>query len=159
MEPLPAMHVFYDELLQVQLDLPLGWQVGLTDEFPLLLIAPPITDSPAQLGVAQSVLHPPTDARFESLIAATKADQPRVFADYQHIYEMRLLIDRKPAYLQRFDWHPDGMSVAYANITSIVWAGGSLLFDIHATAQHPDHAQYMPIFEHIIKSLVFHHVT
>lgn len=146
---------FHDELFQVRLDLPAGWQVGLTAEFPLLLIAPPIEDSPAQLGVARSVLHPPTQDRFEALIEATKADQPDVYTNYTHIYDKFLMIDRAPAYLQRFDWQPAELDVASANITSMVWVGGSVLYDIHATARQPDEAYYMPIFEHIIQSLAF----
>ncbi len=162
MPDLPLMRTFYDELFHLTLDLPQGWQVGITDEFPLLLVAPtqPNGTPVANLGIARSVLEPPSSDGFDQLIADTKADQPNVYDNYHHVYDKNWLQDGYPAYLQRFRWHSSDddntHGLHFAQILAMVWAGADVLYDIHATTHTERADEYIPIIEHIIQSLVFH---
>lgn len=157
MAKLPLMQTFYDEIFHLMLDLPTGWQVGITDEFPLLLIAPVVNGSPeATLGISRSVLEPPDEAAYDAIIEDTKADQPRVYQDYEHIYDKHWLQDSYPAYLQRFEWNNPEDEQAMVQILAMIWAGGDVLYDIHATTPKTHAERLVPIIEHIITSLEFY---
>lgn len=157
------MRTFYDEIFNLTLDLPDGWQVGITAEFPLLLVSPtPNNGTPdVNIGVARSVLAPPTEDGFMALITATKADQPSVYANYQHVYEKNWIQDGYPAYMQHFNWHSattddDTQGLHFAQVLAMVWAGADVLYDIHATTRVELAETNIPLIEHIICSIAFY---
>ena len=157
MPELPLMQTFYDEILNLMLDLPNGWNVGISPQFPLLIFAPLVNESPeATIGISRSVLEPPDTDGYDALIEATKADQTRVYHHYKHVYDIHWRQDSYPAYMQRFTWQSADDNTKMEQILAMIWAGGDVLYDIHASTTQDCAERLIPIIEHIIKSLKFY---
>ncbi len=147
---------YFNDDLNIQLELPEGWTTSKNEQFPLILFAPAENDFRANMTVSMRELKPPTQAHFEDLIHKTRVDHEKDYAGFSLIEEEKWMQDEFPAYQEVYHWNSDDNNIPLTQIFALMMTGPDALYSIHCTTLRSLEATYLPQFKAIIKSFEFY---
>jgi hypothetical protein len=104
---------YYDDRLQLTLEMPGDWQAGTAPDCPLQITAPPRGQPPYQVGIRVFVNAAPPGPEFLPLVAEEifNSAHTQAMLDYSGSDVVRLVLGSMPAFLHRSSWTlqlPDG---------------------------------------------------
>jgi hypothetical protein len=146
---------YYDPDIAISLEMPLDWDAAASDQFPLLLLAPPQDNFRANMSFSVQELDQPTPEHFKAVIRQTHADRRRTFTDFQLVSEKRILQDNFPGHIEHYHWTMDDTHIPMTQLFALILIGPDALYGIHATCLRDTEQTYLPIFNAIIHSLRF----
>ncbi len=146
---------YYDPDIALSLEMPTDWDAAATDQFPLLLIAPPEQDFRANLSFSVQEFDPSTPEHLQWVIDQTRADRSRTFVDFQLISEQRIMQDNFPGHLEHYHWTMDDSGLPMTQLFALILTAPNALYGLHATCLQATENRYVPIFMNIIHSLRF----
>jgi len=153
--PSAGLRSHFDPDLMVSIELPDDWDIGSTDEFPLLLLAPIDQGFRANVGFSQRALDPPTEEGFLAAIDQLKTEQARDFDGYELVGERRHVQDGWPAYLVRCRWDLEEGPTRVAQVAALYAVGPTRIVEVHSTALVALETSYLPVFQQILDSMRF----
>ena len=149
-----VMAVFIDDVLNIQMDVPVGWEAERVEQFALIFFAPAHDGYRVNLGFNIGRLDPPVLDSLKTLIDDTQAEQQRTYNEYALTRGEAWLLDGYPAYTRHYTWHDTGTDLRFAQIQAFVYYEPHLyVIDGSSLQQHAD--TYLPMFDAIIRSLHF----
>lgn len=146
---------YFDPELRVSIELPAGWDVASSDDFPLLLLAPLDHGFRANVGFYERSLEPATVAGFVATIEQMKAEHERDFDAYEMVGERRAVQDGRPAHLVRCRWDHDDPAVRLSQVSALYAEREDRLVVVYCTALAEREGEYLPQFQRILDSLRF----
>ena len=146
---------YYDADVGLSLEMPTDWDAAASDQFPLLLIAPPEQDFRANLSFSIQELIPPTPEHFRLIIKETRADRRRDFVDFELFSDQHILQDNFPGHIEQYHWKMDETHVHMTQLFSLILTGPDALYGLHGTCLQSTEDHYLPIFIAIIRSIRF----
>ncbi len=152
---LPLMKAYFDQELGLSLQMPVDWEAAETNEFPLVLLAPPEDGFRANVGFGISALHPTTPEHLQQVITRTRQDRQRDYENFEFINEARFMQTGYPGHIERYSWTLETNGAALEQVFALILTTPDTMYNIHGTTLRQYTAQYLPIFEHIIFSIRF----
>ncbi len=150
---------YFDAHLRVSLELPADWDIGSTDEFPLVVLAPEASGFRANAGFSDRALRPSTQEGFVAAIEQLKSEQAADFGHYQLVSERRVVQDGCPGYLLRCRWDLEQGPTRVAQVAALYAVGTERLVEVHCTALAELESMYFTMFRRLLHSLRFIPVT
>ncbi len=146
---------YFDADLMLSIDLPVDWEVGTTDGFPLVVLAPEQHGFRANAGFSERRIEPPGKDGFLAAIEQLKAEQATDFAGYELVGERRSVQDGCPAYMLRCRWDLEEPPVRVAQVAALFAVSTGRLVEVHCTALAELEPQYVAGFRALLDSLRF----
>jgi hypothetical protein len=146
---------YFDPELRLSIELPADWDIGSTDEFPLVVLAPLERGFRANAGFSDRALDPPTKEGFIAAIEQLKSEQADDFERYEVVGERRSVQDGCPAYMVRCRWDLEQGPTRVVQIAALYAVGSVRLVEVHCTALAELESVYLPMFQRLLDSLRF----
>lgn len=146
---------YYDDDIGVSLQMPTNWEAGATDQFPLILMAPPENGFRANLSFSIKDLNPPTPEHLQQTIDAARASRQDSYDGFELVSEQRVMIDNFPGHIERYHWTMDHTGQAMTQLFALILTGPDALYGMHGTCLRDAEDTYVPAFESIIQSMRF----
>lgn len=146
---------YFDPRFRISLALPADWSAGHTDDFPLILLAPPAMDYRSNLAFSQSSQEIDSPEALDGIIAAAKAEQLAGYPRFRQLKEERFWQDGRPAYLQRYQWQPEDAQHPFVQLFGLVLVGPGNLLEINGATLQPLAERNLPVLRKIVSSIRF----
>lgn len=154
--PDPAeVRSYFDPDLRLSIELPATWDIGSTDEFPLVLLAPDEGGFRANVGFSDRAIDPPGKHGFTAAIEQLKTEQADDFDSYELAGERRLVHDGRPGFMLRCRWDLEHGPTRVAQIAALYAVSDERLVEVHCTALAELESSYLPAFHALLDSLRF----
>ena len=153
-KPAPRLASYFDKKLSISLQVPEGWSVAAHPQFDLLILSPAERGYRSNLGFSQVAVDDLTPESLRAIIARTKAEQQADYANFQQLEERDFWLDGRPAYLQRYQWQPEG-GQRFSQLLAAVAVSPQALLEIHGATLQPLAPRYLPLLLEILGSLRF----
>lgn len=137
----------------ISLDLPDGWAIAATPDFPFLLLAPAERGYRSNLGFSRSEQRHSTADDMENAIAAAHADQKANYEQFAQTDERRFELDGCRAYLQTYTWKPDTAPEPFVQVYGLVLTDHNRLIEINGATLSSLSSRMLPQFELILQSM------
>jgi hypothetical protein len=147
---------YFNEDVNIQMELPEGWTTSKNEQFPLILFAPQENNFRANMTFSIRELKPPTQEHFEDLIGKTRVEHEQDYKDFALIEEEKWMQDEFPAYQEVYHWTSDEGDIALTQIFALMMTGPDALYSIHCTTLRSVESTYLSQFKSIIKSFEFY---
>lgn len=149
------MKAYFDQEMGLSLQMPSDWDAAETNQFPLVLLAPPEDGFRANMGFGVSPMNPPTPEHLQHIITRTRHDRQQDYDHFEFINEARFMHRGFPGHIERYRWTLDNTGAALQQVFALILTGPDALYNIHGTTleQHAD--KYVPLFEQIVYSIRF----
>ena len=147
---------YFNDDINIQLNMPDDWTTAKNEQFPLILFAPQENDYRANMTVSVRELKPPTQEHFEELIKKTRIEHEQDYKGFDLIEEDKWMQDEFPAYQEVYHWNSDEEDIPLTQIFALIMTGTDALYSIHCTTLQSLEATHLPQFKAIIKSLEFY---
>ncbi len=145
----------FDRDLGISLERPSDWQVGRTDDFTVVLLAPPITGYRSNLGFSRADPPALTPAVLEATLATARAQQHDEYPGFVELGEVRFVQDGCPAVLQIYRWQPPDVPEPFTQVFGLVLTTDHGLLEINGATLMSLEGQALPAFEAIVRSIRF----
>ena len=145
----------HDEGLEVALEVPEGWEVTSSEEFPLLLLAPVEQEFRANVGVNRSPLDPPTVEHLADVVEEVRAKRAAEGRTVVLEGERPLVQDGAAGWLLRSRWLPDEPPVEVVQIAGMFLTDAGQLYQVHCTTLAATAEVHLPAFKAVLDSLRF----
>jgi hypothetical protein len=141
--------------LGISLSAPEGWEAGGTNDFKLLIAAPPDHDFRANIGfnVVQSTNATP--AMLDTEIGNLDRQQTQQYKKYRQTAVLSENIDGKPARLQFYEWLHEQSNNQLCQIRGLILRDPSTLYIISASSLKQLESKYIPLMQKVINSIKF----
>ena len=146
---------YFDPKFRISLELPADWSTGHTDDFPLILLAPPEMDYRSNLGFSQSDQPIASPEALDGIIAGAKAEQLAGYSRFRQLKEERFWQDGRPAFLQQYQWQPEDAQHPFVQLFGLVLVGPDNLLEINGATLQPLAERYLPVLQKIVSSIRF----
>ncbi len=146
---------YFDPQFRISVKLPEDWSAGHTDEFPLIFLSPAEMGYRSNLGFSQSDQEIDSPEALDAIITAAKAEQADSYQQFIQVSEGRLWQDGRPAYLQQYQWQPEGAQYPFVQLFGFILAGPGQLLEINGATLLPLAERYLPALRKIVTSIRF----
>jgi len=146
---------FYNEELSISINVPIGWDVVKSNDFPLALLAPEKEDFRVNVGFNLYQLPGEDKDKFEQAIQSTKKVLKDEYDQYQLINEEQVWIDGYPAYHQENSWVDEDMDQGYFQTLTLIYVLPDRLYEIIGTSLLAEKEEHIERLRAIIDSFRF----
>lgn len=145
---------FFDKEMMLRLDVPEGWQVGTTQDFLRLYLAPEEAGFQANLGMNVNPSNEAKPEAMDRLLAETDQEQQSQDKSYRQTGYEKVVIDGNPARLRYYERRLAEPGREVSQVQALILKG-ALALVIDAACLKELEAEYLPVFERMIKSIRF----
>jgi hypothetical protein len=145
----------FDRGLGISLERPSDWEVGRTDAFALVLLAPAESGYRSNLGFSRG-LPPSTNPDVLDATLAIARDQQRTdYPGFDELAVLRFDQDGFPALLQLYRWQPPGAAEPFTQLFALVLTRDHGLLELNGATLRSLEPHALPVLESIVRSIRF----
>jgi hypothetical protein len=164
MPKLPEMTAYYNQAMDLTLEVPVGWTGKVLAPLSFRIFSQPepeFDNYRATLSVEKVNLNEDSDGKdtsfgsdvLDGLIAQAQADLKRDMAGFQSQREKKYTSqDGLPAYSLWFTWHDPATGQVHSQIQAFVLTANGYLYLFNAATLKPLESRHIPIFDHVIQT-------
>jgi hypothetical protein len=164
MPKLPEMTVYYNQTMDITLEVPVGWAGKVLAPLAFRIFSlpePQFNNYRATLSVEEVNLNENTDGKdasygsdtLDELIAQAQADLKKEMHGFQSLREKKFTSqDGLPAYALWFNWQDPATGQVHSQIQAFMLTANGYLYLFNAATLKPLETQHFPIFDHVILS-------
>ena len=145
----------FDRGLGISLERPSDWEVGRTDAFPLLLLAPAESGYRSNLGFSRGEAPSASPAVLDATLALAREQQRADYPGFDELAVLRFEQDGFPALLQLYRWQPPGAAEPFTQLFALVLTRDHGLLELNGATLHSLEARALPALEAIVRSIRF----
>jgi hypothetical protein len=139
----------------IEVDVPAGWEITASEEFPLLLLGPAESEFRANVGISTGPLVPPDVEHLAQVVEQAKAVRAETGSDYEVEDEWRLLHDGAAGWIVRARWAFDEAPIEVVQVSALYLTKEGVLYQVHCTTLAALAERYLGLFADVLESLHF----
>jgi hypothetical protein len=145
----------FDRGLGISLEHPDDWEVGHTDAFALVVVAPPEAGYRSNLGFSRG--EPPSTSPdvLDATLEIARDQQRTGYPGFEELAVLRFEQDGFPALLQLYRWQPASAVEPFTQLFALVLTRDHGLLEINGSTLRSLEASALPALEAIVRSIRF----
>ena len=150
----PKLVSYFDQEMMISLQIPEGWQIGHTDQFLRIYLAPAEDNYQVNLGMNVNQSNNAPAEAMDQLLQQTDQQRQQQDPTYKQTSYEKLEIDGNQARLRHYSWSDAGSGLNFSQVQALILKGPLLLvIDGSSLKQHEK--SYIPLLDSVIKSIRF----
>lgn len=145
---------FFEKEISISVRLPIDWNIGKSEDFQLLLLAPEVNGYSVNVAINQHEFKGEL-SDFEKAIASSNARMETEYPEYEKKQELQCWIDGCPAYHQVYSWKSDeeGDDTIYVQTLTLIYDMASTITEVNGTTLKTLPAENLTLLEDIVGSI------
>jgi hypothetical protein len=143
----------HDAELGLSLDVPEGWSVMRTEDFPLHIFAPEEAGYRASFAVGVMELSQPSPELLDALVEDYYIKGNNDLGAYQLIQSQALTVNDQPGYTIHHEWQEDGLH--FTELDAYIYSPPQQAIRLHGYTLKQLELKYFPIFAKMLDSVIF----
>jgi hypothetical protein len=153
MKAVPGVMLF-DNAVSLEIEVPEGWGRASSTTFPLILAAPDVTSGHRPLLGFSGETFGGSREGLAVVVRAARESHARDYPDFEQLEEDERNVNGRVAYVAWFRWQAAEPPAAFTQVFALMPVGDRQLLEVDEAMLTEAAAQYRPLFEQIIASIV-----